>query len=473
MLEKYYKQFNFPASSTFLKKLKQQGIKTTKKEIDDFLATRVEQQQTTIQTNRKDTLGKIVAYRPLSLIQMDIFDMSKYARSNKGYKFILCIIDVFTRKVWTYKMTKKDNENVQDSFQKFLDESGIQSNTPIILMSDNDSAFVNESFQVILRKNKIIHQPNIIDDHHALGLIDRFARTIKTIFTRLFLQDDLYNWIDNIDEIVDNYNNSGHTSIDNITPNDAFEKKNFKKIYDINYEKSKFNLSVSDIEVNDKVRIKLKGIFRKGTEARYSDEVYTVKKVRGNSITLDNDEIYKRSSLLIVPRNTVSNEQNVIVRVNRQNKIDRNIQQEGLDVANIVLNKRRRETLLNALDNSVEEPQVLRRSSRVQVQARAPVRAPARAPARAQTRAPARTSARAPAAVRVARPEVVVKQDPNNLRRSSRVPVPVRPFRASRPVIQPAIPIVKPSVDLDRVLPGRLPVYNGPRDIYGRLMPRN
>jgi hypothetical protein len=356
-LEKYYEQFNFPASSTFVKQLKNEGIKITKKEIDDFLASRVEQQQTTIQPNRKKLLGKIVAYRPLSLIQMDIFDMQNFARTNKGYKYILCIIDVFTRKVWTYKMQLKNSKNVQDSFNDFLQKSGIQSNTPSILMSDNDPTFTNESFQVILRENKIIHQPNIIDDHHALGLIDRFARTLKTIFTRLFLQPgNNDNWIDHIDKIVANYNNNGHTAIDNIKPNEAFLKKNLKKIYNINYEKSLFNISVSDIDVNDKVRIKLKGKFRKGTDARYTDEVYTVTKVRGNSITLDDDKVYKRSSLLIVPPTTVSNEKNVIVRVQRQNKIERNIQQEGLDVANIVLNKRRRDTLLNTLDNNIEKP---------------------------------------------------------------------------------------------------------------------
>jgi hypothetical protein len=355
-LEKYYKQFNFPASSTFVKQLKNEGIKITKKEIDDFLAKRIEQQQTTIQPNRKKLLGKIVAYRPLSLIQMDIFDMHNFARTNKGYKYILCIIDVFTRKVWAYKMIKKDNENVQASFGTFLRNSTVQKHTPTILMSDNDGTFTNDTFQFILEKNKIIHQPNIIDDHHALGLIDRFARTIKTIFTRLFVQTNSTNWIDHIDEIVKNYNNSGHTAIDNIKPNEAFLEKNFKKIYNINYEKSLFNISVSDIDVNDKVRIKLKGKFRKGTDARYTDEVYTVTKVRGNSITLDDDKVYKRSSLLIVPPTTVSNEKNVIVRVQRQNKIDRNINKEGIDVANIVLNKRRRDILLNTLDNNIEKP---------------------------------------------------------------------------------------------------------------------
>ena len=374
-LEKYYKKYNFPASSTFVKQLKNEGIKTTKQEIDKFIGNRVEQQKTIIKNERKKTLGKIVAYRPLSLIQMDIYVMAKYVKDNKGYKYILCMIDVFTRKVWAYKMKKKDNKNVQDSFKQFLSDSKINKYTPTILMSDNDSTFINKSFQEILEKNKIIHQPNILDDHHALGLIDRFARTLKMILTRLFLQTKSTNWIDYIEQIIKNYNNNGHSAIDYISPNDAFLEKNFEKIYNINYEKSLFNIAISDIDVNDKVRIKIKGQFRKGTEARYTDEVYTVKKVKGNAVTLDNDEVYKRSSLLIVPKTTVSDEQNVIVKVNKQNKINRNIDKEGLDVANIVLDKRKRNKLLNTLessrslapasDNKIEEPKTVRRSSRI------------------------------------------------------------------------------------------------------------
>jgi hypothetical protein len=378
-LEKYYKKYNFPASSTFIKQLKNEGIKTTKQEIDKFIGNRVEQQKTIIKNERKKTLGKIVAYRPLSLIQMDIYVMAKYVKDNKGYKYILCMIDVFSRKVWAYKMKKKDNKNVQDSFKKFISDSNIKEYTPTILMSDNDSTFINKSFHEILEKNQIIHQPNILDDHHALGLIDRFARTLKMILTRLFLQTKSTNWINYLDEIIKNYNNNGHSAIDYIAPNEVFFepygsislkspstlKKNFEKIYNINYEKSLFNISISDIDVNDKVRIKIKGQFRKGTEARYTDEVYTVKKVKGNAVTLDNDEVYKRSSLLIVPKTTVSDEQNVIVKVNKQNKINRNIDKEGLDVANIVLDKRKRNKLLNTLNNNVEEPKAVRRSSRI------------------------------------------------------------------------------------------------------------
>ncbi len=66
-----------------------------------------------------------------------------------------------------------------------------------------------------------------------------------------------------------------------------------------------------------------KNQFQKGTEARYSDDVYTVKKVNGKSITLNNDEDYKRTSLLIVPKSTISDEKKVIVKINKQDKEER------------------------------------------------------------------------------------------------------------------------------------------------------
>jgi ribosomal protein L21E len=196
-------------------------------------------------------------------------------------------------------------------------------------MSDHDSTFMSSKFQEILKDNEVIHQPNILDDHHALGLIDSFTRTLKKTLTRLILQNNSANWIDNIDEIVDNHNDTKHAAINDIRPKDAFLEKNHRTIYDINYEKSFYNNVKSDIDVGDKVRIKLTGKFRKGTDARYTDEVYTVTKVRGNTVTLNNDDVQKRTSLLIVPKTTKTDEKNVIVKVNKQNKIDRNLKRRA------------------------------------------------------------------------------------------------------------------------------------------------
>ena len=77
-LETLYVKFNFLASSTFLKLLKNEGLKE-----------KTEQQQTPINTEKRKDLGKIVSFYPFSLVQMDIYDLAKYFRDNQGYKYIM------------------------------------------------------------------------------------------------------------------------------------------------------------------------------------------------------------------------------------------------------------------------------------------------------------------------------------------------------------------------------------------------
>ncbi len=62
-------------------------------------------------------------------------------------------------------------------------------------MSDHDSTFTNSQFKEILNKYDMIQNLNIKDDHHPLGLIQTFARTLKKTFTRMFKSDNNSNWI--------------------------------------------------------------------------------------------------------------------------------------------------------------------------------------------------------------------------------------------------------------------------------------
>ncbi len=99
-------------------------------------------------------------------------------------------------------------------------------------MSDHDSTFMSPQFQRILRDNDVIHQPNLL----------------KKTMNRMILQNNSSNWIENIAEIVDNYNDTGHSAIKNIKPKDAFLEKNHRTVYDIKYEKSFYINVKSDID---------------------------------------------------------------------------------------------------------------------------------------------------------------------------------------------------------------------------------
>ena len=160
---------------------------------------------------------------------------------------------------------------------------------------------------------------NIINDHHTLGIIDNFAKRIKTTISKIFLKTKTTIWINSLESIITLYNNTEHSSINGLTPNEV--KNNQNDILDINIIKNQKNKVISDLEINDKVRIRLSSDFKKGTEPRWSDAIYNVIKVNGATIKLDNDIRYKRNDLLQVPKNSVSSEVNVIIKRNINNKI--------------------------------------------------------------------------------------------------------------------------------------------------------
>ena len=59
--------------------------------------------------------------------------------------------------------------------------------------------------------------------------------------SKLFIRNKSTNWINNIDDLVDNYNNTPHSAIDDIKPNDAEKPENIYTIIEINLEKKKNN----------------------------------------------------------------------------------------------------------------------------------------------------------------------------------------------------------------------------------------
>jgi hypothetical protein len=76
-------------------------------------------------------------------------------------------------------MKNKDNSNVFEAFQQFIKDSNIEKYKPTMIMSDHDSTFTNSQFKEISNKYDMIQNLNIKDYHHALGLIESFAKTLK------------------------------------------------------------------------------------------------------------------------------------------------------------------------------------------------------------------------------------------------------------------------------------------------------
>ena len=264
---------------------------------------------------------------------------------------ILCIIDIFSRKVWCYPMKSKSLSDTTPAIKKLFSTSGLHefnSKALVIIMSDSDSAFKgnnrseDQNFQKILSDNNAVLEPVKLNDHHALGVIDVFAKNLKRVLSKEFLENKKARWIDILPKIIEQYNNTPHTSLDNITPNQAItDPKKREHVMHLNILKAHDNGFVTDLKPGDKVRIDDTSMFKKGTESRWSDEVHVVKEASGKTVTLTDGTTHRRNKILMVPHNTVivptaQLEKNVIKVATKQHKDKQLYKRENIKETDVI-----------------------------------------------------------------------------------------------------------------------------------------
>ena len=107
IIENIYLKNNFPGYENLYKLVKAENNAIKKKDIKLFLENQKEYELLKVKIKKKKKAGNITASYFKNIAQMDIFDLSKYVGSNKNYKYILVLIDVFTRKVYARPIKKK------------------------------------------------------------------------------------------------------------------------------------------------------------------------------------------------------------------------------------------------------------------------------------------------------------------------------------------------------------------------------
>ena len=338
-LEKYYELYNFPSLDKFYNSLKKDGISINKSDIKLFLESLETEQLMKQQVFNKNDLGHITAMGVHEQWQIDLFFLPKYKSQNKGFIIMFAAIDIFSRKAFIVPIKSKEMDACTLALETIFTKYKVH---PHAISSDNDTSFLGGQFKALLDKYNILQMTNIKNDHNSLGVIDRFARTIKTILSKKFLYSKNNVWYNIIDKIVDTYNNTSHKGILNFTPNDVCDNNYVKSIITtMNSYKNKKNNLVSDVKIDDKVRIRITKLFQKGSEPVFGDKVYTVIKVNGKSITLNDNTVHKRNNLLVIPKSTISNnDANVIKQATKKSQSERKFNKEGLDKKNIIVEPR-------------------------------------------------------------------------------------------------------------------------------------
>ena len=132
--------------------------------------------------------------------------ISKY---NKGFRFSLCVIDVYSKyDAWLVPLKDKEGISIANAFQSILDYSKRKPNK---IWVDKGNDFYNRSMKLWLEKNNI----EIYSTHNdgKSVVTERFIRTIKNKIYKYMTSISKNVYIDKLDDIVNKYNNTKHRTI--------------------------------------------------------------------------------------------------------------------------------------------------------------------------------------------------------------------------------------------------------------------
>jgi Integrase core domain len=227
---------------------------------------------------------KILVLFPEEKWEADLADMQEYAEFNDGYKYILVVIDCFSKYCYTIPLKDKTSKTVCDAFENIFMQS---ERVPWSLRTDQGKEFCNKQFGVLMNKWKISHTTTTNEIKACFA--ERVIRTFKERMWRMFSAFYTFRYIDKLQDINFSYNNTIHrtTKMKPIDVNQSNKDEVLVTMYGTS-DISKLlaqKVKAYKYEVGDKVRSSIvKNVFEKGYTPNYTEEVFEIKEKTGRKL---------------------------------------------------------------------------------------------------------------------------------------------------------------------------------------------
>lgn len=275
-------QFGFGLGiKTFYDKIASKYLNIKRKHVQEFLT-----HQSTYQLSypeKKPVNKPIIGNYPNQRWAIDLIDMSIYEGYNKHKKWILTGIDYFSKKVFARATPNKQAITIRDAFNDVCNELNTK---PRILQTDNGTEFKKEFQQYCSQKN--IHQIRTISyTPTGNALIENFNNQLRKMIREGFIKYNTLNWIDYLDDFVDNKNNTKH-SVTKHQPNEIWREGIDKDINDdddlIDAHNKLTTKAKRDVSNNEIKEFELDDYVRPSMGSLYSEVRKTLKKNLGKLI---------------------------------------------------------------------------------------------------------------------------------------------------------------------------------------------
>ena len=194
--------------------------------------------------------------------------MQSLSRKNKGIKYLLCVIDLYSKYAFVVPLKDKKGISIVNAFNKIIKQSNRK---PYKIWVDQGGEFYNNVFEKWLSDNDI-NMYSTYNEGKSVAA-ERFIRTLKNKLYKHMTATGKKVYYDVLGDVVNQYNNTKHSTL-KMKPIDVKDGNNKRVYIDEHNEKD------SRFKVGDRVGIsKFKNIFAKGYKPNWSKEIFIVDKI--------------------------------------------------------------------------------------------------------------------------------------------------------------------------------------------------
>jgi len=228
---------------------------------------------------KKFKRSNVIVKGIMSQLQMDLVDMQSFVKENKGYRYILTLIDVFSKKAWAFPIKDKGGQEVRRTLEKFFKSL---EKLPEKIQSDKGQEFRNKLVQALFDKNNIEHFSTENQETKA-QVVERFQGTLQKALYKMFSVHGNHNWIEHLDAVMNGYNSRYHSSI-GMKPNQVTPENEINVVTWMNCKNPPTARVKKHFKKGQIVLIaKASRTFTKGYKAQWTEELFKIHRIKNTT----------------------------------------------------------------------------------------------------------------------------------------------------------------------------------------------
>ena len=204
--------------------------------------------------------------------QADLADMQTLADENDRARYMLTVVDVFSKYAWAVPIVRKEAQTVTDAFAEVLRQA--KPRCPDRLQTDKGTEFFNAPFGRLMKRHGIAHFASQSDQKAAC--VERFNRTIKSRLYTYMTAKATNRWVDVLQDMMHSYNHSRHRVI-GMAPADVRKSDEDRLWVRLYGDGDTIRKRIERVPDDTLVRVnRWKGSFEKGYMKNWSQEHFKV-----------------------------------------------------------------------------------------------------------------------------------------------------------------------------------------------------